>query len=414
MTAALAAAWWAWIVPVSVHAAALALLACLAARLLPRRLDPRVRAALLVAVLARLVLPVGLASPWSLVDRAPRLAPAAGPAAPAAPPPADHRAAPGVVAAMAVWAAGVLACAGWRLRRARGERAALLAGARPAPPAAHALLADVTWRVGGRRPARLRVAGAGTSPAVVGLRAPTIVVPGTLLAPARRRELEHALLHEAAHVRRGDPRRAALVSAIHVVFWFHPALVAVRRALAELREEACDAAVVRALGHQAAGYRRTLLRLAAERAAPAPALGLLGRHHPLIRRIERLEHPVGRHAWRGRAASALLVALSAATLVPMERLDAAAPSARTSRSPRADSSTLGVVRAARLGATSPARTTRDGDAARALTTRRARLDAAGAPLPPIPPPIASDEPGCLSLRLRVLARMAAGADPETR
>lgn len=99
------------------------------------------------------------------------------------------------------------------------------------------------------------------SPCVFGLVRPAIYV--TEAAAADEKTLAHVLLHETTHLRRGDQLWAALRTVCLVVWWFHP-LVWLAAALSRKDcELACDEAVICRLGPEnRAEYGKTLLALA--------------------------------------------------------------------------------------------------------------------------------------------------------
>jgi beta-lactamase regulating signal transducer with metallopeptidase domain len=76
------------------------------------------------------------------------------------------------------------------------------------------------------------------TPLTVGLLHPTIVLPRTM------RDCEAALLHEAAHISRGDAWSRLIIELACAVYWFHPLIwIAARRAVLE-QERACDDAAL--------------------------------------------------------------------------------------------------------------------------------------------------------------------------
>lgn len=82
-------------------------------------------------------------------------------------------------------------------------------------------------------------------PAVAGILDPTILLPaGSYLDDLTDEELESVLAHELEHVRRRDNLRALVVQLVCALFWFSPVHRMARRRLVELRERACDAAVL--------------------------------------------------------------------------------------------------------------------------------------------------------------------------
>jgi len=250
-----------------------------------RRLWPRVRQVLWLAVFLKLLLPPALSSPVALAEGLPERAEAPG-------------------FAPAAWLLGSALFGAAAILRARAFRRNL--AARPAPAPVAAFAARVAREIGLRRAPEILSSDALRSPCVVGHLRPAIVLPSAPV-PA----LRHVLLHELAHVRRRDPLRAALLLALHVLFWPHPLLPLARRRAHAIREALCDASASRA----APDYARTLRAAARERFLGAAATAFHG--SSILLRLRWLKS----RAWtmpRLHAAAALLSALLlAACALPM-------------------------------------------------------------------------------------------------
>lgn len=125
--------------------------------------------------------------------------------------------------------------------------------------------------LGLRRSPRLAVSDEVDSPQVIGLWRPTILLP--LEERLGDDELDMALMHELAHVRRGDLVLGWIPAMARTLFFFHPLVHFAVREYALCREAACDALVV-SHGRQAPKtYGRLLLRLGV---APHPHHALPG------------------------------------------------------------------------------------------------------------------------------------------
>jgi beta-lactamase regulating signal transducer with metallopeptidase domain len=125
--------------------------------------------------------------------------------------------------------------------------------------------------LGLRRSPRLAVSEEVDSPQVIGLWRPTILLP--LEDRLGDDELDMALMHELAHVRRGDLMLGWIPAVARTLFFFHPLVHFAVREYALCREAACDALVV-SRGRQAPkSYGRLLLRLGV---APHPHHALPG------------------------------------------------------------------------------------------------------------------------------------------
>jgi beta-lactamase regulating signal transducer with metallopeptidase domain len=291
-----ASAWWAWIAPLSVQAAAFAAVVLVLDRLLARVGAPRLRFALWMTAALRLVVPPTVASPiWSasttVADSEPRFD-----AAPL----------------FAVWLVGVAAAAVLAVRAGRRVDAAL----RPTntPPATRRLAAEVARRLGLRRVPRVVTSLGAPTAFVRGLLRPVVVLPHGA-APG---DVEPMLFHELAHVKRGDLFVDAALRALCVVFWFHPAAWLAQRRAALLREVFCDATVVAAMGPRADAYRATLLRSAARLVdAPSGAAAFVGGGSQIVERLRALRRPPSRRPRLAGTASCLVAfALGCAALPP--------------------------------------------------------------------------------------------------
>ena len=133
---------------------------------------------------------------------------------------------------------------------------------------------------------------------------PAAVARGTVLLPKRwfpsgqdctvsEGELRAALLHELAHVRRGDFLKGIAYAVLLLPVRWHPCVWWLQKGLAASREEVCDGMAAAALGKRWQ-YARSLLRLAeavgAERLAGA-ALGIFDGDtdgHTLERRVRAM------------------------------------------------------------------------------------------------------------------------------
>ena len=160
---------------------------------------------------------------------------------------------------LAVWAVAILiqlAVAGMRAYRLSG----VVRRAMPHDDVrVDTLCARRARELGLRRSPRLAVSTEVDSPQVVGLWRPTILLP--LEDKLDDDELDMALMHELAHVRRGDLVLGWVPVLARTLFFFHPLVHVAMREYALCREAACDALVV-SRGRQAPRtYGRLLLRL---------------------------------------------------------------------------------------------------------------------------------------------------------
>ncbi len=134
------------------------------------------------------------------------------------------------------------------------------------------------------------------SPITLGIRRPTLLLPAHIETALLPEDLDAALAHEFAHMRRRDFLKNLLYELIFLPIAFHPVAWLTRRRMSETRELVCDAMAASAVaGRQR--YARSLLRLAtqfsASAYAPTPhAIGIFDAHpfKNFERRVMNLTH----------------------------------------------------------------------------------------------------------------------------
>lgn len=147
-------------------------------------------------------------------------------------------------------------------------------------------------------PARLRfvsIAGESVVPYTLGVLRPVVVLPLSMLTNLSPACVEVILRHEIGHVLRRHFLLNLLQSCTEIIFFFHPAVWWLGRAVREERELCCDLDAL-AGGESPVGYARALLSLeelrrsiaglSKQHAQPVPGLGALG--SGLRPRIERI------------------------------------------------------------------------------------------------------------------------------
>ena len=177
---------------------------------------------------------------------------------PASPPLLTRENAPAWLAAIA------LAVSCWLLLRLAlglvlAARAARRAMAADVPRLQRALEA-ARRRLQIEQPVRLTLAPQLGIPVVTGLLRPTLVLPAEASEWPDER-LQAVLLHELAHVRRGDAVALMIARLITAMLWFHPLVWTLVREMRRECERACDD-VVLASGFRASDYANHLLTIA--------------------------------------------------------------------------------------------------------------------------------------------------------
>lgn len=152
----------------------------------------------------------------------------------------------------------------------------------------HGALERIRVAMGVRRRVLLAVSERVVGPVLVGILRPMILLPPAALTGWSPEEIEMALVHELAHVRRWDNLVNVLQRVVEAVLFFHPAVWMVSRWLREGREHCCDAMVVAHTGRREA-YAELLVSVAQQsvhRRLPSAAVALSS--HPLARRVRRI------------------------------------------------------------------------------------------------------------------------------
>jgi beta-lactamase regulating signal transducer with metallopeptidase domain/Skp family chaperone for outer membrane proteins len=161
--------------------------------------------------------------------------------------------------AVLLWAAGfVVGIIG--ISRSSVKVGRILHNARPVDDERlQAALAQVASTFSLSKPLRVVESSHVNSPVAAGILRTAIVLPRGLLDRVSRDELRAILLHEGAHVIRGDHLTLWLERLLAAGFWFHPLVHLLNRRLDRAREEVCDNYVLQSV--DAASYGEALLRL---------------------------------------------------------------------------------------------------------------------------------------------------------
>lgn len=190
---------------------------------------------------------------------------------------------------MGIWGVGCLALLMWQMIQALVLSRRIRAEASPAEPRWLRLVEWCRNELGIRRPVRLCVVPWLRGPAVFGWRQPVVLLPASMAGDLDERSMRHMVLHELAHVRRGDLGTNVVLVVLQAVHWFNPVLWLVFRRMREDRELAADEL---AMTHLAPGeaslYGMTLIQAVemGSRLRPSSvALGMVGGKACLRRRL---------------------------------------------------------------------------------------------------------------------------------
>jgi len=215
-----------------------------------------------------------------------------------------------------VWMLGALvwyAYSIWKLRRF----AETLSLAKPVSDAVRERASLLARSMGLRRcPSIAFVPGLVPPMLWAALGRPRIYLPGELWEQLDEKEQDSLLIHELAHLRRGDYWVRWLEFIVQGIYWWNPLVPLVRRRLHACEEECCDALVTEAAPSRsyASAIIRTLDFLAGEKCVLPAAVSGLGRTESLRRRLTRiLTQQAGA---RLSPLSRLAVVAAAAVLLP--------------------------------------------------------------------------------------------------
>ena len=149
--------------------------------------------------------------------------------------------------------------------------------------------------VGVRTAVRWAVSPRLRTPAVGGLFRPTVVLPPDLEDGLTPQQLRWVLLHELAHVRRGDLWVVMAQRLVQSVYFFHPAVHVANWVIDQLREYACDDAALAASQASRRDCGEGFLTVAGRSVEPDPAsasvLGLFESRMVIRRRLVRILDP---------------------------------------------------------------------------------------------------------------------------
>jgi beta-lactamase regulating signal transducer with metallopeptidase domain/peroxiredoxin len=226
--------------------------------------------------------------------------------------------------ALLAWAVVVLVMTVLLIQRVLFVRR-LVAQSEPAPATLADLLAQCRRRIAVGTEIGIRLSGVSVSPSVCGLWRPVILVPNAMLAELDAAQLKSILLHELAHIKRGDLWINLAQTLLQIVYFFHPLLWLANAMIRRVREQAVDETVLAAMGDEAEEYPKTLLsvsRLAFGR--PALSLRLLGVVESKRALTARIRHIVSRPFPKSAKlgfAGLILILATAAFLLPMAKAE---------------------------------------------------------------------------------------------
>lgn len=189
-----------------------------------------------------------------------------------------------------MWACGVLFMLG-RLATGALRLRALVTRSRLARCEIQERATKLAYRLGLRRTVTVRIGEALPEPFLTGLARPTVILPAPLAASLDARSLDAVLAHELAHARHGDLWINLVQRIVESIYFFHPSVRWLSRAVQHHRELRADAETVRVTG-DALSLARAIESVAVASVRRGPALawgaGLGGDRSILVSRVEEL------------------------------------------------------------------------------------------------------------------------------
>jgi len=312
-----------WLLRTSIEASAL-ILAVLGLRLmLGTRLSPAWRIGLWMLVGMKLILPAFIPAGFGLGgwlqpnDTAPRSASMALAYSPLFPS-AQHTESPTLTpikqvsglpshsrsvlpqALLTLWLVGAIAVLAGALIRQRRFESFLRRRPRSCDPILTSHLSRLTSLLSIPAP-QIILMPACSTPAMVGVRQPKLLLPEDWETRFDDRSLRHVVLHELLHVKQRDLLWNWAAIAVQALHWFNPLVWFVVSRFQADRELRCDAGALALLSPaERLDYGHTLLRIQETFFAPPAIAGLAPcvRNHPTLRqRILMITHPTTRQPW---------------------------------------------------------------------------------------------------------------------
>ncbi len=230
------------------------------------------------------------------------------------------------VCAMAVWLAGVIVLGLWaavRFRKLRQLHNGKFSDADMLQWFG-TLFTNTAKKLGLRKLPRIVLSQNIASPAVFGTFRPVLVLPANTVRHLSQNRTEHILLHELAHIKRGDLKVNSLYMLLQIVYWFNPLLWLLRRRLQHLRELCCDATVAGILRDKTTDYRETILQnakwlLTGPASSGIGLLGLAEDSRNLLVRLDWLEKKTWKHRSLRIVTVCAVIALMLVCVLPMAR-----------------------------------------------------------------------------------------------
>jgi len=221
-----------------------------------------------------------------------------------------------------IWLVGVLVISVLLIQRMLFVKG-LIARSEPSGERLAQVLNRCRRQVNIHRNIELRLSNNISGPAVCGLIKPVILMPAALDGKLPPEKLRAVLIHELAHLKRGDLWINLIQTVLQIIYFYNPFVWLVNAVVHNTREQAVDEMVLVALGNEARSYSNTLIDIA-EMAFLRTSLSLrliavVESKKALRRRIKiMLNRPVPKNAKLG-ILGLIVVVVAGAVLLPMAK-----------------------------------------------------------------------------------------------
>ena len=178
-------------------------------------------------------------------------------------------------------------------------------------------------QVGIGRNIELRLSNNISGPAVCGLFKPVILMPAALDGKLSPDKLRAVLIHELAHIQRGDLWINLVQTILQIIYFYNPFVWIANAVVRSTREQAVDEMVLVALGEEARSYSNTLIDIAEmaffRTSLSLRLIGVVESKKALHRRIKiMLNRPVPKSAKLGILGLVIIIIIGA-ILLPMAK-----------------------------------------------------------------------------------------------
>jgi hypothetical protein len=160
-----------------------------------------------------------------------------------------------------------------------------------------------------KRMVRLMESAYVSMPVVIGYLKPVILIPAGLWTAIPADQLEAALLHELAHIRRKDFLVYLFQKVIEAVWFFNPFVYWISAVLRQEREYCCDDMALAHIRDRKILVQALISFKEATLRKKMHALAFSGKDSPLLKRVARIAGQSGSYSGRGFWTRAVVIAM---------------------------------------------------------------------------------------------------------